>query len=203
MPINLAEAFVTFPPLLLPQNVAASGFTSRGDNDVITRIRGNRMHFTTLDPLIDGNGFSISATWAKEARGKKPSLRRAENLLRQSLGMNDLLDAKESTVELLRATAMLHTLLEQDGDTQNPERGRTLYLLGLSYSRLPLYFVNELPDFFLELCIRENPATKVAKDCYRLYANNTYLDFTGSGGSSVPEDVQQKIERLYKKAYGR
>jgi hypothetical protein len=65
MPINLAEAFVTFPPLLLPQNVAASGFTSRGDNDVITRIRGNRMHFTTLDPLIDGNGFSISATWAK------------------------------------------------------------------------------------------------------------------------------------------
>jgi hypothetical protein len=141
--------------------------------------------------------------WAKEARGKKPSLRRAENLLRQSLGMNDLLDAKESTVELLRATAMLHTLLEQDGDTQNPERGRTLYLLGLSYSRLPLYFVNELPDFFLELCIRENPATKVAKDCYRLYANNTYLDFTGSGGSSVPEDVQQKIERLYKKAYGR
>lgn len=139
--------------------------------------------------------------WKNEPGSKVASLRRAENLLRQSLSMHDLLDAQESTVELLRATALLHRLLEEEPENRNPDRGRILYLLGLSYSKMPLYFVNELPEFFLELCVRENPGQTVARKCYRLLANNTYLDFTGSGGTSIPDDVQEYLDRLYAIAY--
>jgi hypothetical protein len=141
--------------------------------------------------------------WAREQQSQRPTLRRAENLIRQGLGMNDLLDEQKSTVELLRATDMLHDLLEDESEKSNPDRGRILYLLGLSYSKLPLFFVNELPEFFLELCVRENPGRQVAKDCYRLVASNTYLDFTGSRGTTLPDDVQQKLGTLYSLAYGR
>ena len=65
LPINRAEAYVKFPPMVLPQNVVASGYTKKGEEDVITRVRGDNIHFTTLDPLTDGGGFSISTTWAK------------------------------------------------------------------------------------------------------------------------------------------
>ena len=178
-------------------------------------LQDPRAALTDLDTMIRKVSFSTyekrelleyreaMKRWVREGEGQNVSLRRAENLLRQSLGMHDLLDARESTVELLRATAMLHELLEEEVEGNSPDRARILYLLGLSYSRLPLYFVNELPDFFLELCIRENPGQKVARQCYRLYANNTYLDFTGSGGSSIPDDVQRQMERLYKIAYSK
>ena len=51
--------------------------------------------------------------WQNESKASKVKpLRRAENLVRQGIGMHDPLTGHQSVVELLRATSILHKLLE-------------------------------------------------------------------------------------------
>jgi hypothetical protein len=140
--------------------------------------------------------------WIKEGELNVPVLKKAENLIRQALGMNDPLLGKRGTVELLRATAYLHELLENaEVNTIPEERGQILYLLGLSYSRLPLFFVSELPELYLEQCIREYPGSYSAKECFRLYSNNVQVGFTGSSGTDVPKEEEEEMSELYELAY--
>lgn len=139
--------------------------------------------------------------WQNEGQLRVPPLAKAENLIRQGLGMNDPLVRKKGTVELLRATSMLHELLEARGE-KNKRRGHALYLLGLAYSELPFFFVNELPELFLEQCIREYPGTDDAKRAFNLYREVVTLGFTGSGGTRIPDDVLLNIRELNDLAYG-
>lgn len=138
--------------------------------------------------------------WRKEAHTKIAPLVKAENLIRQGLGMNDLLSGKQGTVELLRASALLHTSL--DSGVAARARSKALYLLGLTYSKLPLYFVNDLPEMYLEQCIREFPGTDYAKDSYRLYRDILTLGYTGSSGTHLPDDILLIFGELHDLAYG-
>ncbi|MCB0311595.1 MAG: hypothetical protein KDD42_10185, partial [Bdellovibrionales bacterium] len=135
-----------------------------------------------------------------EAPTAIPNIRKAENLLRQSLGMHDPLFSKLGTVELLRASSLLHKGLEGE-ELSKSDRAKSLYLLGLSYAKLPSYFINELPEFFLEQCIRENPGTTEAKKAYKLYKDVVTLGFTGSSGTHLPPDIQLKLRDLHDMAY--
>ncbi len=139
--------------------------------------------------------------WQNEGPLRVPPMAKAENLIRQGLGMNDPLARKKGTVELLRASALLHSVLEEKGANVG-ERGHALYLLGLAYSELPFFFVNELPELFLEQCIRENPGTDDAKRAFNLYREIVTLGYTGSGGTRIPDDVQLDIRELNDLAYG-
>lgn len=141
--------------------------------------------------------------WSSENTSFKVSpVIKAENLIRQALGMNDPISSSEvGTVELLRATAILHEAIEK-GTLSPFERSQSLYLLGLSYSKLPLFFINELPEVFLELCIRDYPRSKDAKKSYSLYQEIITLGYTGSGGVHLPSDVQLKLNELHDIAYG-
>ena len=124
-------------------------------------------------------------------------LREAENLLRRSLAQDDpIFAASGGTVELLRATTLLHKALDGK-DLSKGERGRVLYLLGFSYARLPEFFINELPDIYLEQCIREVPGTDEAARAFRLYREITVQDYTGSGGTHIPPEVQSKLDELH------
>lgn len=139
--------------------------------------------------------------WANEEENSVSKLRRAENLIRQGLTPIDPLRSEIGAVELLRATALLHGLLEQNGNLSTQERAKALYLLGLSYAKLPLFAADELSNFFFEQCIRENPDSKTARRCYRVYSNEIYLSYTGSGGTHVPTEVQDHLHKLYEIAY--
>lgn len=69
LPINLAEASVTFPPMVLPENVLTAAYTGKKDSlrsDLaVSRPSEDRVHYTTLQPLEDGHGFIITAEWPK------------------------------------------------------------------------------------------------------------------------------------------
>lgn len=140
--------------------------------------------------------------WQNEGETKVPLLAKAENLTRQALSMNDPLLGKKGTVELLRASALLHRLLEGAEKKNDGERARILYLLGLIYHELPFFFVNELPELFLEQCIRDYPKSKEAQKAYSLYRDIAVIGFTGSGGTRLPDDVQLQLKELHDLAYG-
>jgi hypothetical protein len=145
--------------------------------------------------------------WAKEAHTTLPAFEQAKNLIQTALSQEAPFYAQHGTVELLRATALLHAELERvsltdvhrEGNDQ--QQAEVLYLLGLSYSELPLFFLDDLGQTFLESCIREYPNSEVAQKSYRLYKKLTLWSFTGSGGSRVPQDVHRHLEELKELAY--
>ncbi len=140
--------------------------------------------------------------WKSESRTAKiPDLAKAENLVRQGIGAGDPIAPRVGTVELLRATGILHRMLENPANLTQGERGHALYLLGLAYSELPFFFINELPEMFLEQAIREVPGTETAQKAFRRYREIVTRAFTGSGGTRIPDEVLLKLKELHEVGY--
>jgi len=137
--------------------------------------------------------------WIAEEK-RQINIASAENLLNIA-GIHDFEYGRTDTVSVLRATAILHSILYNPSLTK-AERGRAFYLLGFSYSRLPMFFISEMPEIYLQLAIKEVPGSDQAKAAFNLYKDLVSLDFTGSGGTHIPEDVAQRLENLHKEAYG-
>ena len=74
--------------------------------------------------------------------------------------------------------------------------------MGVAYTKLPQFFVDDLPGLFLEQCIREFPNTEDARRAFKLYREVTILEYTGSSGTRVPDDVKLHLDELQALAYG-
>jgi hypothetical protein len=128
-------------------------------------------------------------------------LAEAERLLKIAHHGEDSLDGQVSFIELLRASALLHSVFDKQLTTSY--HAKVLYLLGSTYSEMPHIFQSELPQMFLEECIRKFPGSDEAKKSFRVYQDAIQRDYTGSAGTRLPEEEQQKLEELKALAYGK
>ncbi len=138
--------------------------------------------------------------WGKDTV-KLPAVEKVKVLLRDTLNSPEPTYAPTPEIELLRASGMLHRAFANNSIPSNM-RGEALYLLGLMYSKLPLFFIDELPEIYLEECIRENPNSSIAKSSFRLYKEIITLGYTGSSGTHIPGEALSKIDDLHNIAYG-
>lgn len=145
--------------------------------------------------------------WSSEIPTKISVMERARVLVTGSYSSSldsdryDFIVSDQYTVDLLRASALLHSAL--DSTAMDPSsKPEALYLLGVIYKRLPALFTAELPESFLEQCIREFPGTDYAKQSYKLYREIIQLGYTGIGGSYIPDDVSLALKELEQLAYG-
>lgn len=138
-------------------------------------------------------------SWASEKTKRPESIKSAEMLIQEGLNAPRIIDGAPGVIELLRATRMLHSILEKSQDTN---RKHALYLLGLSYRRLSQYTIPELAPLFLELCIREFPGTDDAKRSYRILHEIRVMEFSGISGGEIPSDVQSELKELRSLATG-
>lgn len=127
-------------------------------------------------------------------------LQEVQRLLKIAHHGSDDLDGRVSFIELLRASALLHGVFDRLQTTQF--HAKVLYLLGSIYSDMPQLFQLELPEMFLEECIRKFPGTEEAKKAFRVYQDKVQRDFTGSAGVKLPAELQLKIEELKSQAFG-
>ena len=138
--------------------------------------------------------------WSKAPSvGEANKLSTGEKLIRA--GASRGIDFAQDDVALLRGTAMIHESLEA-GNLPEPQRRKAMYLLGYAYSLLPHFFTEGWDELYLEKCIEEFPNTQEAKWAYNIYSDKILQDFTGSGGSAIPAEIQLHLEELRKKAYG-
>ncbi len=126
-------------------------------------------------------------------------LREGERLIIK--GATKGIDFARDDVALLRGTALIHQALES-GKLPSDQRSRALYLLGFGYEQVPLYFAESWTEMYLEQCIHEYPGSADAKRAYRTYREHIIDDFTGSGGTDIPDEVSLLLEELRKKAFG-
>jgi len=139
--------------------------------------------------------------WSTKIIARRDSPRQIEEQMRLALSLSDPLIERVDEILLLRLSGELHSQLNEKL-TKPEDRALALYLLGLAYSRLPFFFVDELPELYLEQCIEEFPGSQTAQRAYRLYKELVTLGFTGSSGTELPADVDLKLLDLYDRAYG-
>ncbi|MEZ4753052.1 MAG: hypothetical protein R3A13_01930 [Bdellovibrionota bacterium] len=180
---------------------------------IYTRFDLNPVEASTrLKAIIQAGDLSEYATsifnewiksfnsWSKEKDPKVVSFAKAEQLTKEAFSENPLASDLGS-VELLRSSGILHQLFINQKLSKS-EKPKALFLLGAIYSKLPLFIINEMPQFYLELCINEFPGTEYAKKSYSLYQELVEFGYTGSSGEHLPAIVKQELKDLRDTAYG-
>lgn len=51
-------------------------------------------------------------------------------------------------------------------------------------------------DYFLKQCIRKYPKHPIAKECLKEYKESIEFDFSGSGGTHIPAEVEKEFDEL-------
>jgi hypothetical protein len=154
----------------------------------------------------DGAWARDFASWGKEKhklpeQATETQLLQAAGKLLRSDDFSLVADTDRNFhIRRLRASALLHRLLEQPGGP-SPAKGQALYLLGQIYHRINHHLFFRFGEMYLKACIHGYPKTKVAKDCYQALEQAVTEGYTGSAGTSIPEDEQVELSQLKRLAY--
>ena len=74
--------------------------------------------------------------------------------------------------------------------------GEILYLLGQSYEVTRDLATWTLHESVYETCISKVPKSEWSNRCYQAYERSIYVGYTGSRGTYIPEEVEQKLKQL-------
>lgn len=164
----------------------------------LTRLRA-KLRLGDFEQEELASWLSSLRRWQNEGRFQLDPVRQAGHLIEQARVIRQS-TKQAGSVELLRASSILHRLLEETPD-KGRERSVILYLLGLSYKELPFSFGEDLPEVMFEESIRSYPASDLAAKAYREYHESVTIGFTGSGGTEIPEEINRSLRELYDLAH--
>lgn len=133
-------------------------------------------------------GFDAQRAPAKDlfAKGKA--------LVQKASGPRSYLPDETYDVAYLRASAYLNLALHKNPTL--PQRGEALFLLGLCAGALKSPLLWDVDLLFFEACIRENPKSALARQCFTQLSDRLYFGYTGSSGTHLPEDELERLSTL-------
>lgn len=145
--------------------------------------------------------------WAKAGAGKGEEkltetelLKRAKKILKND-DFSMISDMGRSFhVRRLRASSLLHKVLESPGD-KSPMKAEALLYLGQIYPRLSSDLFFRFGDMYLKACITEYPKTSVARSCYIALELSVTEGYSGSAGTDIPDEEQMELMRLKRIAF--
>jgi tetratricopeptide (TPR) repeat protein len=149
-------------------------------------------------PMKEGLKAVVTA-WREDVKAWQAEPTKLEaRPLAELLKASEALIATNRDVPLLRASAALTHALASD--PKSKRRGDILFLLGLASGGLRTPLLWDLDLLYLETCVRENPKTPLAKKCAERFEQRLTLGFTGSAGTNIPGDEQQRLDEVKKLA---
>lgn len=80
---------------------------------------------------------------------------------------------------------------------QNPQSSKSAeinYWMGWVEKRLQRDHFFGSGDLFLKQCMRKYPAHPIAHQCYEEYKESVEFEFTGSGGTDIPDEVMKELQ---------
>lgn len=136
--------------------------------------------------------------WKKEPKRAKDPVQLSQDLVSRARRKQQGRDDRAGDVEMMRAQAILHPVLATEKD---PARlGQALFLTGTAYEAVRDLAMWSLHEDYYETCIRKVPHTNWSAQCYRKLEESVLLGYTGSSGTSIPEDVSRRLVELQKLA---
>ncbi|MCO5143353.1 MAG: hypothetical protein M9962_09715 [Oligoflexia bacterium] len=143
--------------------------------------------------------------WSKESKSKKDLkpkelLSKGKKLLEgdQFTLVSEL--GRSFHIRRLRASVLFHKILEDKSATQQ-QKGEALYYLGKIYSITSSNLFFRFGELYLKACIQENKKTEIAQKCYVSLESIVIDGYSGSAGTSVPEDEKNELSRLKTMAF--
>jgi hypothetical protein len=111
----------------------------------------------------------------------------------------DPLKDKDSFDDAYKVDLLLSSGLISNYFFENQESPSAPYLsmwLGWIEKRLKKEEFMSSGDLFLKQCIRKYPRHPVAKECLEEYKESVEFDFTGSGGTVIPPEIDRELKNL-------
>ena len=124
-----------------------------------------------------------------------PSLARARELLARGRALREFPADPSDLVHAITASSMVFRLLEE-GKPRGQERAEALYLLGQTEAYTRPSFELSDAGHYLEQAVRAAPHTPIAERAYVQLERELAVSYTGSSGTSVPDDVQALLREL-------
>lgn len=124
-----------------------------------------------------------------------PTLARARSLVESGKRARPYSYSKAGLIDDLLASSVLHRLLEDPAQAK-ADRAETYYLLGLTDANVRSSPWLSDAAWYLASAIRTQPHSAVAARAFEAYEDMTILEWTGSAGTDMPEDVVRELDRL-------
>ena len=124
-----------------------------------------------------------------------PSLAQARSLVESGKRAREYPYSKAGLIDDLLASSILHRLLE-DPKQERLVRAETYYLLGVTDATVRSSPWLSDADWYLATAIRTAPHTAIAARAFDAYEDMTILEWTGSSGTPLPDDVLEELDRL-------
>lgn len=166
---------------------------------VLKKLQGLKKLSAYEEEMLAGWSQSIDDWQSEKLSGSL--IEQAEALIEKASDKEDFIFESVGTIELLRATALLHKALN-DKNINRDDKRDALYMLGFAYLKMPGYLINEAPDIYLIQCIKEFPASPEAKKSYKLYQILTRNRYQRKGYNKLPGEILGRLKDLHDTAYG-
>lgn len=124
----------------------------------------------------------------------------AEELISKAGSAPPLDDSQEVTY--YRAAGLLHDVLQRPNRSDELS-ARALYLSGVVAEATRNTNFWDMHETYYEQCIRLKPLTEQARQCDDRLSDAVKMDFSGSAGTNIPENVQTRLNELHDLAYGK
>ena len=124
-----------------------------------------------------------------------PSLAQARSLVESGKSAREFPYSKAGLIDDLIASSILHRLLE-DPKQERLARAETYYLLGVTDATVRSSPWLSDADWYLATAVRTAPHTAIAARAFEAYEDMTILEWTGSAGTQMPDDVVEELDRL-------
>ena len=98
-------------------------------------------------------------------------------------------------VDYIVASSLLNRRLS-DGKTSAAEKAKAYYYLGQTEALIGRNAWISQVDYFYEAAIRSAPKTKYATLAFDALEQQLLMEYTGSGGLDMPDDIKANLESL-------
>jgi cytochrome c556 len=126
---------------------------------------------------------------------QKSDLETARQLVGRARGLMEYPRDRDGMVHMIVASGTLNEFVI-GGKRAPAELSEAYYLLGLIESVIGRSFWISQSEYYLEAAIRTAPKTEFARKSYALLEENLILDYSGSSGTNLPDEVKSRLREL-------
>lgn len=175
---------------------------------VVLRVKGDpKRALSTLEQLSKRSDLPTFmtrevATWIRslkklggEFKKNGNELTRAEKIIQNArLSMEYPMD-RTALIDFIVASGLLNRYM-QAKNLSAENTARAYYLLGLTESLIGRSTWLTQTDYYLEASVRSAPKSKVALKALDALEQQILMEYSGSGGTNIPDDIQANLDEL-------
>lgn len=164
---------------------------------ILTKIESHPALPSSTKKALESWKKSVREWEAEKPRSKTPTvnaqLERATAMIKTAQRRQEFPLDHSQDVLYFRAASLLHGILESDERNQDIS-AKALYWAGIAAEATRDMNFWTLHENYYEHCIRTQPHSNQAQQCFTRLNDSVTLGYSGSGGVRVPPEISKRLE---------